>query len=219
MLRTALLSFGVAGIALGQTHFANLYWEANDGSGWTRTQLTTTQQNVQVRLAAEWGGSNAYAFGGTIFDAVIHSVNGNDSVSNMHRPMPFNFAALTIAAFRFGNTTKLDDSRDFDAPGVGSRWLDCGQGNGAFGDPMDTSNPATIFRFDLQFTDTIGTRQISSIPGSFGGSPPYNTLLWTEGGLAIRVQAQTFGVDVMFVPAPTTLALVGCSVVLVRRRR
>lgn len=220
MLRTALLSFGVAGIALGQTHFANLYWEANDGSGWTRTQLTTTQQNVQVRLAAEWGGSGASWFGGTNFDAVIHTVDGSDSVSNMTRPPPFNFAITwNPAVFRQGNMLKLDDSRDLDAPGVGAHWLDCGQGNGAFGDPIDTSNPAVIFRFDLHFTEVTGNREINSVQRSLNGPPPYNALLWTIDSRAIRVQAETFAVDVMYVPAPSTLALLGCSTLLVRRRR
>ena len=103
MSKIALLCMLLGSAAAAQTPFANLYWEVNDGTGWTRTQLTTTQQNVQVRLAAEWGGLDAYAFGGTQFDAVIQSVDGNDNVSNMTRPPPFNFASLTLAAFRFGN--------------------------------------------------------------------------------------------------------------------
>lgn len=218
MLRTALLSFGVAGIALAQTPFANLYWEVNDGGGWTRTQLTTTQQNVQVRLLAEWGGMDAYAFGGTQFDAVIQSVDGNDNVSNMTRPPPFNFAPLTLAAFRFGNMIKLDNSNDFDAPGVGGLWVDCGQ-TGVFGDPLDPSNPAIIFRFDLQFTEVAGNRQINSVSRLLPGPPAYNSRLLNFTSGSIRVQAEIFAVDVMFVPAPASIALLGCSAVLVRRRR
>ena len=220
MSRTALLSFGVAGIALGQTPFANLYWEVNDGSGWTRTQLTTTQQNVQVRLSAEWGGSSASWFGGTNFDAVIHTVDGNDNVSNMTRPPPFDFGfTWNPAVFRQGNMIKLDDSRDLDAPGMGAYWLDCGQGNGVFGDPIDTSNPAIIFRFDLQFTEIAGNREINSVHRSLSGPPPYNALLWTNDGRAIRVQAEMIAIDVMYVPAPGCMALLTTAACVASRRR
>ena len=209
---------GVVHAANAHTPFANLYWEVNDGGGWTRTQLTTTQQNVQVRLAAEWGGMDAYAFGGTQFDGVIQTIDANDNVSNLHRPLPFNFISQTLAVSQFGNLIKLDSSRDIELPGLGSGWLDCSQ-SADFGGQIDPSNPVVIFRYDLQLSANAGMRHISSVSRSLPGPPPYNTRLLTLTGESIRIQAEIFAVDVMFVPAPGTLALLGCSVAVLRRRR
>lgn len=218
MSKAALLCTLVAGAALAQAPFANLYWEASDGGAWTRSQLTTTQQYVQIRLVGEWGGVGAVCFGGTEFDATVSSALEGDAATNAVRQGYFVFAPQTIETSRFNNIIKIDDSRDLDFPGLGTRGVDCGQGHPGFGTPFDPSNPAILFAYHLSLSDVPGTRQISSIPVPIDATGA-NVLLWSGGGV-LRATAPVFGVDVTYVPTPGCLALLTpASILLVRRRR
>ena len=72
IFHAALITLGCA----AQTPYCNLFWEANDGSGWTRGQFTTTHNLVNVRYVAEWDvpGGGGY-FSGIDFDATINNAS------------------------------------------------------------------------------------------------------------------------------------------------
>ena len=218
MSKAALLSMLIAGATTAQTPFANLYWEASDGGAWTRSQLTTTQQDVQIRLVGEWGGVGAVCFGETMFDATVASARDGDVATNAAHQGEFNFSPQTLEVSRFGNIIKIDDSRDIDFPGLGTRGVDCGQGHPGFGTPFDSSNPAILFAYQLSMSEVPGTRQISSIPVPIDATGA-NVFLWSGGGV-LRATAPVFGVDVTYVPTPGCLALLTpASTLLLRRRR
>ncbi len=213
-----VVSVGVSCVAVAQAPFANLYWEASDGGAWTRNQLTTTQQNIQIRLVGEWGGFGAVCFGETVFDATVSSVRDGDAAINSARQGRFIWNPQTLAVSQFGNIIKIDDDRDLDVPGLGTRGVDCVQVHPGFGNPVDQSNPAILFAYQLSMADTPGTRVVSSIPVPIDATGA-NVFLWSGGGV-LRATAPVFGVDVTYVPTPGCLALLTpASLLLVRRRR
>lgn len=218
-MRFALLGMVVCGQAFGQTPFVNFYWEASDGGSWTRTHFTATQQSVQIRLVAEWGGSEAYGFAGTGLDVYVDSADVGDTAHNLMRPAPFDLAVGSMVAIRQGNLIKLDNELDLDAPGAGELWIQISQSNGGLGTPIDPVNPAVIFRFDLLLADVGGTRHVSSIHQMRAGTPPFNAGLYTELGAGIRVVAPVFGVDVTYVPTPGCLSLLASAGVIAQRRK
>ncbi len=203
-------------VALGQSPFVNFYWEANDGSGWARSELTTSRQLVQIRLAAEWGAPNGTALVGTGFDAVISTADDGDLATNLLRPDPFGFPVMTPAVIRQGNTIKLDDARDLEAPGEGTYWVQVAQAGPLFGGIVDTSNPAIIFHFDLQLADIQGTRRVHSIHRVRNS---FNANIWTVGASTVQVLAPIYGIDVIYVPVPGGVALFAGIALLARRRR
>ncbi len=214
----AIGSLFLASIATAQAPFANLFWEANDGGGWTRNALTTTNRTVQIRLIAEWGGGDAYGFGVTAFDAVIDAAHGTDNATHIARIPPFTYNVPTdnVVAMRQGNIIKLDDLADVAAPGAGPGWVFVGQSTGQFGTPIDPVNPANIFRFDLELGEVAGTRRVSSIHMfRFGG----NAGLHRENGSQIFLTAQISGVDVTYVPSAPSVAIVAAGLVATRRQR
>lgn len=218
MSKAALLCMLVASAALAQAPFANLYWEASDGGAWTRSQITTTQQNVQIRLVGEWGGVGAVSFGEAVFDATVSAAREGDVAINPVRQGLFNWNPQTLAVSQFGNIIKIDDHRDLDFPGLGTRGVDCVQVHPGFGNPVDQSNPAILFAYRLSMADIPGTRVVSSIPLLIDATGA-NVLLWSGGGV-LRATAPVFGVDVTYVPTPGCLALLTpASTLLVRRRR
>ncbi len=201
---------------LGQAPFANLFWEANDGGGWTRDELTTTNRTVQVRLVAEWGAVDGYGFAGTGFDVVIGSADTTDNATHLTRLVPFDLVTTELAAMRQGDIIKLDRATDLAAPGAGTGWIFASQGSGHFGGSIDPANPANLFGFDLELGDVAGTRRVSSIHHvRFGG----NAGIYTGPTSQIFVIAPVTGVDITYVPTAPSVAVVAAGLVATRRQR
>ena len=215
-MRLAFLGLLACGQAFAQSPFVQLHWEASDDGIWTRSQMTTSQQNVHIRLVAVWGGTDAFGFGGTNLDAVIDSADMGDIATNLRRPAPFNVAVGNMTAIRQGNLIKLDNELDLDAPGAGQLWIPISQSNGVFGVPIDPVNPGVIFQFDLMLAAVGGTREIYSVHQLRSGA---NAMLWTQAGIGLPVLAPVFGIDVTYVPGPNCVALLASTTLLARRKR
>ncbi len=216
MTKFALSSLLAGSVAVAQAPFANLFWEANDGGGWTRNALTTTNRTVQVRLVAEWGAVDGYGFSVTGFDAVIGSADTTDNATRLTRFVPFDLVTSEMAAMRQGNLIKLDVATDVAAPGAGTGWIFASQGSGHFGGVIDPANPAHLFGFDLELGDVAGTRRVSSVHHvRFGG----NAGIYIGPTSQVFVIAPVAGVDITYVPTAPSVAVVVAGLVATRRQR
>jgi hypothetical protein len=224
MLRFALIC-GSASTALAQLGTGTVTWEANDGSGWTSNRLETTAPSVEVRMKAAWSADVDFGFGlaGIQFDAVVTSpTEASDTVTDARRLPRFDQGSFQIlTASRFGNQTKIDDSRDTFPPGLGTRGIFPGQLAPNFG-WNDRSNPALVFSFRLTFDTTPGTRTINSlyVPPTNGDSVSRYMRIYTNGNGAQNFpNTTTLPLDIIFIPAPGPAALAAASALLLTRRR
>jgi hypothetical protein len=156
---------------------ADWAWEVSRDAGATweggTVRVSDVQFSVLVRLTVAWSGvPDGYAFAGSQFDGIVVGLSGagvSDFARDLVRPVPFDGGAQTLVATRFGDTIKIDDRRDTNAPGMGSRGVFPGQLVEAFsGGRFSTANPATIFQYELVLDGSSGTRRISDIPSPSG---------------------------------------------------
>lgn len=214
-----------------QVGTGEIWYEASDdgGSTWVRDYLLTSQSrpSVLVRLRATWSEhAGMYAFAGTQFDISISNA-GSDTVVNPRRPWPFHTgSAQAVVASYFGDTIKIDDSRDTLPPGSGTRGVFPGQLLQDFaGSNFTTANPTTIFEFELHLGDqTIRTLTSYYIlpPGHDPTNPRVMRVYTSPGGMQNTPVTITHGMIIdNYTPAPggVLLGALAGAVMSVRRRR
>lgn len=202
---------------------ATLWWEVNDGNGWQSGDITTSNTTLSVRRMASWNAPSGTIFGGTLFDAIVTTVNGTaDSASNMRITSEFNYTQ-GLSAFRFGSIIKIDQTLDSEAPGVGSRWIN------PYNEPTQAdpnrNNPVELMRFSLDFTPGLfGARTISEVHGRLptNGANTTDRVMWLfldQTSLDLPVTAR-LDARINYIPSPGSLALLaGISGFVTRRRR
>lgn len=165
-----------AGAARAQTAEALWTWQVSSdgGSTWRdgSVEVSTTQPSVRVRCLIDWVDPDAvtYAFARvSSFDAIVAGMDGagpGDRVENYARPYPLDRGARqTIVATRFGNTIKMDDSRDTFAPGVWTRGVFPAQLVENYSEGHFTrAKPISVFEYDLVLDGTLGVRRITDLP-------------------------------------------------------
>ena len=176
---------------------------------------------VKVRLLASWTGipqASGVGYAGGQFDATMLSAVAVGTVSNITRPVPFNFAAQTLAASAITGGMKIDTAADVAAPGVGTGWVNPGQG-AFFANPagFNGSNPAIIFTYDI--LTGSGEIVVGMVLNQAAGRAM--AVYTNEGGTQTRINAAATTVvnALIVVPPPGSLALLGLGGLAAARRR
>lgn len=207
---------------VAQLGTASMSWQGNDGHGWSSGTLATSEPEIRIRLLADWSSDAGYAFSQTRFDAVVLG-SFMDSATQMSRPWPFDEAAQTLLASRFGEVLKIDDSRDTLEPGAGARGiqpLQLSEGWGRF----DPSRPVSLFEFVLTFDGNPGSRTIDALylPASGGNSTDRQIRIYTSyAGDLNNPLTTTIPLRIDYLPSPSALTVVGvgCTIFFRMRRR
>lgn len=226
-LITGLIASGLISLTcVAQTPYCNLYWEVNDGSGWTRNQLVTSQRTVMVRYLAEWdapgSGSGAY-LGHVSFDGTISQAAPDDSVSLIARsPSFFQISqgfSPNLNSRRFGDLIKLDSESDVALPGAGAGWVECYQSIDFVPPTVNYSRTLSIFSYTLDLGETLGTRDISSVARVHPTNGSTATIMGPFNTAQYRVFAPSQGVRVTYVPSPAITSLLILGLAIPRRRK
>ena len=155
-MKTFVALIGVAGFAAvlhAQAPTATYTWQVSNNNGATWNQ-DVSGNTIKVRLLASWTGipdAVGVGYGGGQFDATLTNEGFSvGTVANISRPIPFNFAVQTLVASSMIGGTKIDTAADVAAPGVGTGWVNPGQG-AHFSNPsgFDSINGAVVFTYDV----------------------------------------------------------------------
>lgn len=222
---------GAASAAFGQAGTGKFTWEVSKdgGASWSGgiVDCDETQTSVLVRAVASWSQDAGYAFAGAQFDVAVTGPAGTDgdgdSTGGYSRISNGANVAQTVVESRFGETLKLDDSRDTSAPGAGTRGVFPGQLVQNFaGSNFTTSNPAVLFTFTYNLDGTLGARTIDTFfraPTGGNTSDHFMVVYTTATGGQNRPLAELNGATINVIPAPGALALLGLGGLVAGRRR
>ncbi|MDX2147472.1 MAG: hypothetical protein SFZ23_08105 [Planctomycetota bacterium] len=213
---------GLATVASAQGTGAIRYETSVGGDAWqTGLRTVTPGTTVNVRVVVSWDVPGALGFAGAQPDFIIDNAGAGDAVSNIERPVPFNFAPQTIVSSRFGNSIKIDDSRDTLGPGLGTRGVTPGQGVQAFTPNFSTANPAVIFTFSYtpDATATVRDLRFTFIAPTGGNTTDRIFRVYTSANGAQATPTSTVTGASIAIPAPGALALLGLGGLAAGRRR
>jgi hypothetical protein len=203
-----------------------MWWEVQTADGWQRGDVTTSQSSITVRRIAIFDDGTLLDFyGWTLFDATIQSPSGAmDTASQFAVPS----SLITVgwnrfAAFRFGQTLKIDVETDSAPPGQGNRWISPYQ-------PYDRAspvmaNPIELFRYTLTFDRSVlGLRTLSQVQGlitDVGANTTDRCLRIHGGELRLPILPLTTLDDarITFIPTPSASLVTSGFVIFASRRR
>ncbi len=230
MAFTALVLGAYGPIALAQIT-ATWHWQLSGDSGatWSNDLLHREPSgSVLVRGQLGWTGApeGTYFAGTTGFDVSVAALTGGfTDHADMFASEPIRGPYLhdAFAALRFGNTLKLDDARDLEAPGLGPQWIRPIEDPPIIGVVRNT-NPVILFQFRLLLDGSMGDRVVSHVFRPGGTPPPdHRIALYVApyfGGPATYVQTSSFPATLRVVPSPGAATMLGVgAIVIVRRRR
>lgn len=214
---------GIAAVANAQT--ATYTWQVSGDNGvtWGESAIGNGA-TVNVRLLASWTGitpGTGVGYAGGQFDATVMPTSAGIAgvISNIVRPIPFNFAAQTLVASAFAGGTKIDTSVDVSAPGAGTGWVNPGQG-AHFANPngFNSTNGAVVFSYDILTTVNIESA-VSMVLNPTNGRAM--AVYSNETGTQVRIDdsATTVAGARILVPTPGSLALLGLGGLAAARRR
>lgn len=212
---------GIAAAANAQAPTATYTWQVSGDNGVTwGASATGNGATVKVRLLASWTGiadAVGVGYGGGQFDATLTGTLPG-VVSNISRPVPFNFAAQTLVASATASGMKIDTAADVAAPGAGTGWVNPGQG-AYFSNPpgFNSINGAVVFSYDI----LTGTNEIAIGMVLNGTAGRAMAVYSNETGTQIRIDdsATTVVGATILVPTPGSLALLGLGGLAAARRR
>ncbi len=208
--------------ALAQSGTATWQVSADDGATWASQVQLAQAATVRVRILFAWSGiPTAYGFAGSLFDGIIQGASASDSVSDIRRPVPFNFAINLLAATRYTDGIKIDKADDLALPGHGTGWVNPGQTSPDTGPPFfSSSNPAAVFTYSLHVSADQGTRTISNV---FPSTGLFALSVYTsDAGAQLRFNPDRVDLNsatITVIPAPSTAAFIALSCLGNRRRR
>ncbi|MDX2146785.1 MAG: hypothetical protein SFZ23_04620 [Planctomycetota bacterium] len=169
-------------------------------------QGATVFMRLRVSIPESGLPAPSIGFAGFTADLWVENAGSGDRVLDIVRPAPFDFPRQTLVATRFGNTIKLDDSRDTFPPGMGVRGISAGQGVAAFTPKFSSANPVTVLTFVLTVDDQVGPRgfdiqhQISPIEPP----PPVRWVRYyttPNGAQGVAFAAEQFDARINVIPA------------------
>eukprot|EP00004_Rigifila_ramosa_P008969 TRINITY_DN20428_c0_g1_i1.p1 TRINITY_DN20428_c0_g1~~TRINITY_DN20428_c0_g1_i1.p1 ORF type:complete len:226 (+),score=50.28 TRINITY_DN20428_c0_g1_i1:63-740(+) len=213
---------GLAAAANAQAPTATYTWQVSDDNGATwDAEATGNGATVKVRLLASWTGiadALGVGYGGGQFDATLLSAGLPGVVSNISRPVPFNFAAQTLVASAVVGGMKIDTAADVSAPGAGTGWVNPGQG-AYFANPagFNSINGAVVFQYDI--LTGINEVNIGMVLNTITGRAM--SVYSNDTGTQVRISstATTINGARIVVPTPGSLALLGLGGLAAARRR
>ncbi len=213
----------LAGIAAGaQAQTATLDLKVWNGESWVNSVDVLPGATVQAAMFI--GFTDAYGFGGAVYNIQGNNLAAGDSVSitggDNGRQAGFNFGAATQQVYTSGSSFRIDAANDAGNSvnaGIASTQRDPVSAGPAF----KTDNPALVYRFTITLgaDGSVRTINLSSpldqLKGGVVGlyatansTRPTNTQNVSIDGAAINV-----------IPTPATLALVGLGGLVAGRRR
>lgn len=239
MIRTHQTSIYACTVTLllhGETHAqllaAQLDWQtsADDGATWLggNRHVPSSQSSVLVRLHAAWNALPLHYFAATQFDGLIRTP-GRETADQVDMyntgiaiPWTGTFNTAGFATTRFGDTLKIDDSRDTQEPGVGSRRIMVYQIPPSFPEFPHPENPAILFTYRLALDGTPGDRLISGLFRVLvQGQPDHLSGLYISPfpGNTTFVPTTINDASVTVVPSPAACVVLAAAIALRRRRR
>lgn len=160
-------------VAFAQPYAVQLDWQVStdNGSTWHggNIQVPPSQSSVLVRLHAAWNALPLHYFASTQFDGLVRTPGREtaDQVDSYNVgidiPWTDTFNTAGFATTRFGDTLKIDDSRDTQEPGAGPRRIMVDQFPPIFAEFLHPENPAILFSYRLTLDGTPGDRLISGL--------------------------------------------------------
>ncbi|MDX2148706.1 MAG: hypothetical protein SFZ23_14430 [Planctomycetota bacterium] len=208
--------------ALAQVGTATFTWQASADGGQTwQSNLIEVDQSVRdfrVRGWLDWSTDAGVAVAATVFDCSVHTTSAADFVQNPSRREPFNsFPPQTLVSTRFANTIKIDDSRDTDPPGVGTRGVTIGQGWADSGFPHTSERPISLLDFSLRLSGELGDRSVIS---EFLWLDPNDVYIYVSRSSRTNVpHTTTVPLTIRVIPAPGAAAFMTFGMLAAARRR
>ena len=228
------LAVSLSATALAQSGTWTWQISTDTGASWTEgsVHVPATQESVLLRVVFSWRDlPGAYALASTQFDAIRVGLDGagpGDTVRNLVRPGALGSGEQqTIVSTRFGDTIKMDDSRDTSGPGFGLRGIFPSQPPEFLsGGNFTSANPVSLFEYELVLDGSLGERLISDVPMAVGEdtlvvklfTSPQGSLAQLRNGM-FMTQIQRSDARVIVVPAPVTWAGLTTGLALTARRR
>ena len=213
---------GLACAANAQAPTAIYTWQVSDNAGvsWSDTVWVPAGQIINVRLFASWTGipdAVGVGYAGGQFDARI-LCSGVVPISNIDRPVPFNFAPQTLVASAIAGGMKIDTSADVAGIGLGTGWVNPGQA-AHFANPsaFNSTNGAVVFTYDV-----LSTSSYAIFDCVLNGTAGRSMAVYSNAtGTQIRIDDSVTTVTgaSIGIPTPTSFALLGIGGLTVARRR
>lgn len=221
MQRTLIALLAAASITSLASAQGSLSVRVWDGSAWA---ASTNSSGGLVHCAVFINFSTGYGLAGAVYNIQGFGINGDTvdlAAPGLGRQPGFDFGANSQAVFADPGHFRIDnanDTHDFNDVGISTAQ----EAPEFAGSNFNIANPALVFKFDLNVNANVGPRAINlatpldqlkhgSIAVYAGAHSTASTSLTgiTTSGATISVQ----------VPAPASLALLGLSGLIARRRR
>jgi hypothetical protein len=174
---------------------ASLRWEVRPPGGQWQSGIvaTTAQQTLDIRLVASWDVPDSTGAASLYMDALVKNAGFDDQVLNPVRVAPFNARPQTIAARRVMQGIKIDDSADLGEAGANTSSLILLQIRSEIsGTTYSTSNPVTLFTFQLQVGSEAGLRRVTCAwPSHVTNDPTHRNLRVYTSPQGANVQPYT----------------------------
>ena len=188
---------------------------------WSNNAVLNGPGSVLVFCRFEWSGiPGALGFGGSQLDAVIQDAASGDSVTDISRPFPFNFAVQTLVASTYSRGIKIDVAADTAEPGAGTGWIAPGQSSlDANGTNFIQQNPAVVFTCTFHASSQEGIRTIGNV---FNPTPGRALSVYiTSAGGQTRLSDGQMTINtatITVVPTPSIAALLPLLGLIASRR-
>ncbi len=207
--------------ANSQTPTATYTWQVSEnGFSWSNDLWLSVGTTAKVRLIASWSGipdAVGVGYAGGQFDVRLLSASFIGAISNINRPVPFNFAPQTLVASTIAGGMKIDTSADVAGIGLGTGWVNPGQA-AHFSNPFfNVNNDVVVFTFDV----VVGSSMIDIDCILNGTTGRAMAVFSNSTGTQIRINASqttVYGATING-PTPGSLALLGLGGIAIARRR
>lgn len=214
---------GLAAAANAQAPTATYTWQVSgdNGASWSNDVTVVAGASVKVRVLASWTGiadATGVGYAGGQFDARILSAAAVGAISNIDRPVPFQFAPQTLVASAIAGGMKIDTSADVAGIGLGTGWVNPGQA-AHFANPgaFNGTNGVAVFTFDI-----LAGSDTTTIDCVLNGTNGRAMAVYSNAtGTQVRIDdsATTVSGATIRVPTPGSLALLGLGGLAAARRR
>ncbi len=220
-------------VAVAQPRFfgdATWRWEisADAGQTWSTglIEVPPTQSSVMIRARCWFTQPPQTYFGAAHVDAFVIGAGAGDSVSGIGRgdlqPNP----AQSLAATRFDDLIKIDDSRDLEPPGTGPHWAILNQYHPSAATEVSFANPIRTMQYVLHLDGIAGERRVDAVFRVFFEHEPARRVYLYDFSVGnwnslIHETLHHEPAIVRVVPAPGAAAVVGILsfASMARRRR
>ena len=219
----AAMAFVAGSASAGSTNLT-FQFSKDGGATWAASTNATPGSSVLVRLAVSTSDT-VYGFAGMTYniqgDGLDASTTVDIGASGLGRQAGYNFGAGTQKVFYSGTKFKIDASSDSGFPGSTTAGINSAQNTPlALGSTFNQGNPAVIYMFSIN----IGAGQLNDITVTTTADQVKGGLvLWYGTNSSSKGDVQdsvgTISSGTIFVPTPSSIAMMAASGLLAARRR